>query len=167
MIIGMHGANDTRKRFGQRCRIKSFTVIRQQTISLHHLIGNNHIRSVTANIGITVSRCTQYSHGAIFIIQRRLNGKFITNFKSICPLRTNFNQLTGKFMTNDYRILGNVIGHPLVVCSLNGRFIGRHTQRITNNFSQNLIIFYRRQFKFFQPKIILTIQTNRFCFHKF
>ena len=85
MVVGMHGPNYTGKGLSHGCRVVARAIVNEQTIHLHNFFGNNNIGGISPQVFVRISGGTQYTYRSIFIIQGRLNGKFIPGFELSLP----------------------------------------------------------------------------------
>ena len=68
-------------------------------------------------------------------------------------------------MSDDRRILGDVIGNPLVVRSLVGGLVRRHADAVADYFSEDLVFLHLGKFELLEPQVFLAIKAYRFCLH--
>ena len=145
VIISMVSSDDAAHRFAKRCFKEAVSFIRHQASQLHYLMGNDTVGARTAEIFIRIPRRCKAS----FIIQRWLLRKFHAGFKLILPLLTHLDDYSGKLMSDDNRICVNVLWRSFVLFPLLRKLISRHTDTVTHNLYQNLVVLDFRQFKFF------------------
>ena len=157
----MVSTDDTAHWFSERCFVKAFSFIRKKTSQFHNFMRHDAVFGSAAAPFIRVSRGVQTT----FVIQRRLLCEFIANLKLIFPFIPHLCDHTGKLMSDDYRIGIYILRTSLVRLSLLYQFVRGHTDTVTHDFDQNLIIFNLWKFKGFQSQIIFSIHTNGFCLH--
>lgn len=165
VVVGVHGADDAGKGFGKRCRVKTRSVIYQQTVLNKHILRDDDVGGIPADIGITVTRRTQYPHRPFRIINRRLNRVLLSRTVPVLPVFSYLQNLSGKFMSDDYRVLCHVIGNPLVVSALVSGLVRRHADAVGDYFGEDFIIMDLRKFKLLEPEVFLTVQSDRFGVH--
>ena len=157
MVVGMHGTDDAGERFGQCCRVEPFTRIVEQTSQLHHLIGNHYVGGIPSDIVIGVTRSTQHSDRPFLVVQGRLDGELFTRSELGFPFGAHFDNLTGKFVSDDDRIFGDIARDAFMDVGLVRGFVRRHADAVAHNFGKDLILTDLRQLKLLQPEVVLAV----------
>ena len=156
------GADDAGERFGQRRLKIGVTVIRQQAVHLHHLAGDDDVRCLAADIGKRIPGRFVFTARNV---ERGLNTILLPRLDAIAPLGPDFKNGAAEFVAHQNRILGDVFRHPFMRRALFGRFVRRHADPVRLHFRQNLVVFERRQFVAFQPKVVGPVQSQPHCLH--
>ncbi len=130
-------AGDTCHGFGKGAVEEGVAGVVQKAAELHNFVWNDNIGCVSADIlkGITGSGIN-----VLGVVKSRLNGNALTLFKVICPFASDLDDFAAEFMSHNGGVLGNVVGHALVLCTLNGSLIGGHTNTVGHYLEQYLVL---------------------------
>ena len=158
VVLGMEGADDAAQGLGQGAIEVLIGPVFQQAILLHDL-GKQH--GILAVAAAELEGIARGLHRAL-VGNRRLDGELVPLRILALPLCADLFYDTAEFMADDRRMLGDIIGHALVVGALYGRLVAGHADGIGNHLHQNFVVLDLRQLKGVQPQIVLSMQT--YCF---
>ena len=85
--------------------------------------------------------------------------------KLILPLRADLDQLAAELMTDNDRMLGDVLGNALVIRALHGGLVGGHADAVGDHAREDLILPDRRKLKFLKAQIHRAVEADCFRFH--
>ena len=104
-------------------------------------------------------------HHRAAIIDGGLNGEFLALLILIGPLRADFFNNAAEFMTDDRRMLRNIIGNALMIGALDGRLVAGHADGVRNDLYQNLVVLNGGHFESIQTKIVGAVHAHCFVQH--
>ena len=163
MIVGMEPAHNAGHGLGKRTVEESLAVIGQQASQLHHLVRDDDVGGVAADVGVGITRSVQ----AAFVVESGLDGELLTGFELLLPLLTHLDDFAAELMADDDGVFSHVVVHALVVGALRGGLVAAHAQRIGNNAGEDFVLADGRQLKAFQPEVVLPIKSDSFRNHLF
>ncbi len=167
MIIGMHRTDDAGQRLAEGRRVEALALERKETTVLHHLVGDDDIGRVAADVRVGIPRGAVNAHRAARIVHRGLDGELVAGMEGILPLGAHLHDLAGEFVADDGRMLRDVAGNALVGIGLVCGLVGRHADAVAHHLGEDLILPEGRKFKLLQPQIVLSVKTYCFGFHIF
>ena len=165
VVAGVHGADDAAQGLAQRSGIEAFALEGEQATHLHHLRGNDDIGRVPADVLVGVAGSGKHADRGIRIVEGRLDGELVAGLELVCPFGADFDDLAGEFVTDDGRVLGDVVRDPLVGGSLVGGFVRGHADAVAHHFREDLILFDLRQLELLEPQVANAVKAYRFGLH--
>ena len=165
VVIGMHRTDDAGQRLAEGRRVETLSLERQQTPVFHHLAGDDHIGSVTADVRIRIAGGAVDAHRAAGIVHRGLDGELVAGFEGVLPFRAHLDDFAGKLVTDDGRLLGDIVRNALVGRSLMDGLVRGHADAVAHHPGEDLIFLQGRKLKLLQSQIVLSVKTYCFGFH--
>ena len=147
--------------FGQRAIEICIGIIVQQVVGQKRFNGDIGILRITAAILIGITG----RHLRTLIEMCGLDCKTLTGLVLMLPVFTDLGDHAAEFMADNGRMFSNIIGHALMLGTLNGRLIRAHADGIRNDLDLNVVRADLRQLDLLEAQIHLTVDSNSFCLH--
>ena len=161
VVHGVERADDAAHRLGQGAVEINVGVIRQQAVHQQRFDGNVAILCVAAAVLIGIAG----SHLGAFVEMGGLNGEALTGLVLVLPVLADLLNDAAELVTDNGRMLGNIVGNALVLRAFDRRLIGAHADRVRNDLDLYVVRADLRQLDLFQTKIHLSVNANSFRFH--
>ena len=127
--------------------------------------GDDHIGSISSDIAERISGGAVDTDRAVGGIDVRLDGELLTRFEFVFPHSADFEDFSCELVSDDHRILGEVLRKPLVDTDLMGGLVGRHADAVTDYLGQDLILLEGRKFELLKAEILIGIKAYCFRLH--
>ena len=138
MVIGMVATDYTADRLCHTACEIAVPFKCPKTSCFNDIIREDTVLRIATAPRIGISRTFHLSRNS------RLLCKFLPGLKCILPFLSDLHDIPRKLMSDDDRMIGYIVGNTLMIGSLLYCFPCRHTDAVTDNLYQNLIILYFR-----------------------
>jgi len=91
------------------------------------------------------------------VVNGGLDGKALSLFELILPSAADLHDFSAKLMSDDDRIIADVLGHPFMLGALDCFFVGRHADTVGNNMGQNFVITNLRKLELFEAEVVFAV----------
>ena len=151
VIVCFITTNDTAHWFCNRRFKVRISFMSPKASSFDNIIWENTVSCCSTALCIRVSWRFSLSRNCWLLCE------LLSWFEFILPFFTDFHNISGKFVSNDDRVISNIRRNSLMICSLFYHFPCRHTDGITHHLNKDLIVLDLWKFKFFQTDIVFCI----------